>query len=97
MIRIEPDTFYTKDDLETLLQGSGVSAQTFLSRIKPKRVLRMLWKGSDLLTAWDRASEIGQVEGRISSPKNRGGRKSRKVGVIGGVFSLEELGLSREQ
>jgi hypothetical protein len=53
MFKIDPDTFYTKQDLITLF-GDTADIETFLSKVQPHKVLRTVYRGKDLLRAWDR-------------------------------------------
>ncbi|MCG3198353.1 MAG: hypothetical protein GHCLOJNM_02852 [bacterium] len=98
MIEIHPNRFYTRGDLAELLAPAGVDVDHFIATVKPRRVLKALYRGSDLLTGWDRARELGEPV-PIPQAKNSGGRR-RKTGpngsedrLIGGIFSREEIGL----
>ena len=65
MMRLEPDALYSRRDIETGLKGSGLSVETFLARLKPRKVFRGLWWGRDLLTAYENAEAL--VEAAHSS------------------------------
>lgn len=98
MIQFDWDSFYSRSDLAEMLGPHGVDVDHFISRLRPRRVFRALYRGSDILEAWDRATELSEP---ATPPPTRhpGGRRGktasnrRKKGLIGGVFSPEELGL----
>jgi hypothetical protein len=98
MILIQRDALYTRQDLAELLEPAGVDVDTFISKIKPRRVLRALYRGSDLLTAWDSAMELSEPMS-LPAAKNSGNRKRRssptKGNLIGGVFTPEDIGLAK--
>lgn len=97
MIRIERDTLYTRADLAELLAPAGVDPDTFIARLRPRKVFRCLYRGADILTAYDQAAPLAEQHA-LPPAKNRGGRrrtarKGSEAKLIGNVFSLEELGL----
>lgn len=89
-IRIERDVLYTRSDLATILEPAGINVDTFLSRLGPRKVFRMVWLGEDLLEAYREAPAL-RDEKPMPPPKNRGNRKG--TGKIGGLFTREEVGL----
>ena len=59
--KIDRDTIYTKDALISHLEGI-VNIDVFLRRLQPRHVLKNAWLGSDILTALERSSGMGEDE-----------------------------------
>ena len=98
-LRIDPDTVYTKRDLAEALNSVGIDVDLFLGRVKPKKVFRSCWLGSDILEALRRAPKLSERKA-LSAPRNKGNRTSPKKSSasppgkrFGGVFTPEEVGL----
>ena len=86
-IHIDPDAAYSRGLLkEAVCDPLGIDVDTFLSRLKPRKVFRGAWLGSDVLNAWRAAAPL---EERAKPPKAKGRRK-RATG-----FTPEELGISK--
>jgi len=51
MVRIDPDTLYSRADLQEALRPFGVDADTFVARIRPRRVFKAFLVGQDILNA----------------------------------------------
>jgi hypothetical protein len=98
MILIQRDALYTRQDLASLLEPLGIDPDTFISRLKPRKVFKRAWLGEDLLEAYRRASPLADLH-TMPEPKNRGNRKRRssptKGNLIGGVFTPEDIGLAK--
>ena len=90
MFEILEDGFYTRADLQRLLEGTGVNADTFVARLRPRKVFRCHHRGADLLEAWDRAPALKDLK-LLPQPKNRGGRRGRRASVQ--LITREEIGL----
>ena len=78
MIRIDPSTLYTRQDLAYLLDGSGVDVDFFIRRIQARKVFRFLWLGSDILEGLRTAPAL-QENKKLEMPaaQNQGNRKRR--------------------
>ena len=94
------NTLYTRSDLATLLDGSGVDVDTFVGRLKPRKVFRRLFLGRDLLNALDTAPALREEStDSPASPnaprKTSGNRPLRRTtkNLIGGHFTPESLGI----
>jgi len=104
MIRIEASTLYTRQDLISLLDGSGVDPDFFIGKLKPRKRFRMLFWGQDLLDALAAAPILGESEDRADPLPGIPGRKRGRPwkqdaipavkGLIGGMFRPEDLGIS---
>ena len=82
MIRFEENIFYTRADLAKLFAGSGLDPDTFIARLKPRKVFRAGWLGSDLLEAFRKAPAIDQREEKAQCPRNSGNCRSRRRETI---------------
>ena len=101
MFEIHKDAFYSRSDLQELLKPMGVDADLFIGRLRAKKVFRAVWKGSDLLTAWETAPALadrGSDDGPdMPKAKNKGNRRRRpgprKGNVCGAKLAaqMEEL------
>lgn len=85
MIRIERDTFYSRADLQALLEPCGVDADTFIGRLRPRKVFRALYKGSDILAAYDAAVPLAETH-ELPPPKNSGNRGRCKRAAVEALF-----------
>ena len=79
MIELKPDCLYTRDDLKAMLEPAGVDPDAFVARIKPRKVFRQVWLGSDLLTALRKAPTLAATPSSgmapsTSTPKRRSAR-----------------------
>jgi hypothetical protein len=82
VIEINPNALYTRADLAEMLAPVGIDADTFVARLKPKRVFRMAWLGKHIVEAFDAApvlAERGDAGGGVSLPaaQNKGNRTRR--------------------
>ena len=80
MIEIKRDALYSRADLAKMLRDSGIDVDTFIARLKPRKVFKALYYGADLLKALDAAPALKErAAARTSAkPKNKGGRRRRK-------------------
>ena len=82
MIRIDPDTLYTREDLVELLAPLGIDWDGLCARLRPRRVSRMVYRGKDILAAWDCAPALSERPGVAMPPAaNRGNRRRRGANV----------------
>ena len=83
MIEIKPDTFYTRQDLASLLAPAGVDVDTFTARLKARKVFRAVWSGRDLLDAYVKAPALGERaddgDAALPEARNRGNRRRRRA------------------
>lgn len=62
MFKIDPNTLYSKDDIHREL-GEAMTVETFLNRLQPRKLFKNLYRGKDLLDAWERClSEDTKVQ-----------------------------------
>ena len=71
MIVIEPNAFYTRSDLEDLLEGSGVNVDTFIGRLRPRKVFNRLFGGKDLLEAYERVETLAGANRTVTSSNTK--------------------------
>jgi hypothetical protein len=81
MIEIQPNALYSRSDLAAMLEGSGVDVDTFIARIKARKVFRMLWLGEDLLAAIRSAPALSDRSdsAELPEPRRRGGWSTRRL------------------
>ena len=96
-VRIDPDTCYTRAALKESVTGPlGVDVDRFLARIKPRKVFRTCWLGSDILEAWRAAEALGTLKDRDSakSGRKRRARKAKECrpGTVSG-FDPRKIGM----
>lgn len=48
VIELKPNCLYSRPDLATMLEPAGVDVVTFIARLRPRRVFKMLWMGEDI-------------------------------------------------
>ena len=97
MIRIEADVFYTRSDLADLLKPAGVDVDTFVGKLKPPKVFKQLYRGRDLLEAYENAVRPGE-DRQVESPRSKTRRGNtpplnEKKDLIGGVIDPKKIGL----
>ena len=82
MIEIRPHALYSRSDLALMLEGTGVNVDTFIGRLKPRKVFKMLFYGKDLLTALDQAPALAEPKQLVKTPaaRNVRNRQQRKQG-----------------
>lgn len=78
MLRIDPLTLYTRSDLSAMLEGSGVDVDTFIARIKARKVFKMLWLGEDLLAAIRLAPALAERSDCPAVPKPKSQARQRR-------------------
>lgn len=61
MIPLNPDALYSRDDLRELFKTFKLDSDAVIARIKPKKVFRCVWLGSDLLDALRSAPALGEI------------------------------------
>lgn len=96
MIEINPNALYTRSDLINLLEPVGIKADSFVARIRPRKVFRPVWLGKDLLDAIASAPpladrpEMHQAKpARFEAPA-KGGAKASPTGKRSEARSLLE-------
>jgi hypothetical protein len=99
MFGLDPNTLYSWSDLTSLLEPLGIDPDTFIARIKPRKVFKMAWLGEDLLEACKRAPTLADLHA-LPERKNNGNRTRRKARasqpaekLIGGLFTAKEIEL----
>jgi len=102
---ILPNALYSRSDLEHELKPLGIDVDGWLSRIKPVRRFRSAYWGNDLIRAVNEAPAIDLSRGGVGkpghdlpNPKQHGKRvhttkQVKSVRLIGGHFTLDELGV----
>ena len=73
MIEIKPNALYTRSDLAAMLEDTGVNVDTFIGRISPRKVFKMLYFGQDLLDALSEAP--GLAEKKTPARSTRAGNR----------------------
>ena len=77
MVRLDPCGFYTRPELIALFAEAGVDWDSLAAKLKVRRVHRSVFRGQDILTAWELAEEIDLSRSRakpgrtIELPKGR--------------------------
>lgn len=89
MVRIDPDTLYSRSDLREILDPLGIDPDFFVQRIRPRKVFKQAFLGADLLEAIKTADPLGSTEKALPPAKNKGGRKTKRIGG----FDPGEVGL----
>ena len=92
---IDPDTIYSREALAEGLAPLGIDVDHFIRRTRPRRVFRMGWLGSDILTAIREAPAL-HAAAEIPEPKNRGGRRKGKRGPAQRIRLVDVLGPETE-
>jgi len=83
VIEINPNALYTRADLAAMLAPAGVDVDRFVARLRPRKVFRAFWKGSDLIEAYDKAPALAeQAEAPIPAAQNGGNRRRRGAHVV---------------
>lgn len=95
-VRIDENGVYTRSILrQEVTDRLGIDVDTFLQRLKPKKVFRKAWLGSDILDAW-RAAPGLEHQLKTMMPhaytKRRNLKRKEKGGVSKG-FTPEEIGV----
>lgn len=94
MFEFKNEALYTKADLARFTDQAGLDVHHFLSRLKAPKRFKGLWWGRDILEALEKVPILGDQPQAVSlAPKNQGGRRKKKTGLIGGMFTPEELGI----
>lgn len=106
MIKIDPNTFYSRKDLETLLAPYRLHVNTFIARVRPAKRFGSLFWGRDLIDAIDAApllregrvetaAKVGQcLSSARTGDRGQGAKPRKSSGKIGGIFDPADLGLS---
>ena len=95
MIRIDPHALYTRADLTTMLDGSGVDVDHFIARLRPRKVFKCLFFGRDLLQALETVPALSDRSNQSNEPampaaKNKGNRRRRGI-KNGNLGPLEQI------
>jgi hypothetical protein len=77
LIEISPNGLYSRQDLAELLRPFGLDADHFIGRLRPRKVFRSCWLGSDLLAALRDAPALDDRRRAVPEPRGRGGRRGR--------------------
>jgi len=90
MIRIDRDTLYGRQDLVELLKESGVDVDHFISRLKCRKVFRMLWLGADILETLRTSPALAERDNEdaalpLTIPGRRRGRSRNQDAAAGGT------------
>jgi hypothetical protein len=85
--RIDPTSFYSRDDLAGMLKPLGIDPDSFISKVKPVKRFRLAWWGADLIEAIEKTPSIG----RDNTPKPP---KRKKPFGEDGPITREEIGLT---
>ena len=96
MFEIKPNAFYSRADLAKLLEPAGVDVDTFIGRLRPRKVFHRLFFGEDLIEAMRRAPALAEREEADNvelpaPPKARRGarRKTRSKAASGSATTLD--------
>lgn len=83
MFKIEENALYSRADLAEGLAPMGVDVDHFIARLRPRKVFRMVWLGSDILKAFQTATPLSEQEDapELSPPDTRGLRTKRRCGT----------------
>lgn len=81
MMKLDPQTLYSRADLAAMLADCGVDVDHFISRIRARKVFKMIWLGEDILAALRTAPALSDRSECADMPKarNRGNRRGRKA------------------
>lgn len=94
----EDEWYFSKDDVRDRVEPAGIDVDTFLSRLNPRKVFKVLFKGSDLNEAYMLAASLEDGVRKpiepVDLPETRR-RRSRKPGKTYGGFSAEVIGLEQ--
>lgn len=104
MVKIEPNAFYSRQDLIDLLDSVGIDADLFIARVRPRKLFRMAWWGEHLIDALRNTEALTTEEKPVprsgitkrAKPKSQGkmGKsEERSRRLIGGYFDPREIGL----
>lgn len=79
MFKIEENVLYSRADLAEGLAPMGVDVDHFIARLRPRKVFRMVWLGSDILKAFQTAPSLSDQDDtpELPHPANRGNRTKR--------------------
>ena len=91
MFEIHPNALYTRSDLETAFSEMGVDVDTFISKIKPKRISKAVYWGADLIEAINEAEPLQGLS--RSRSKLRFSRERRRAKAA--PFTDKELGIAK--
>jgi hypothetical protein len=90
MFEIRPNALYSRQDLLEALGQMGVDADNFIARIKPRKFVKQLYLGQDLLDACRRVPELGEgrdvkvietVRGLNNSARRGSGRRAGRISL----------------
>lgn len=84
MVELKSNVLYTREDLAHMLGPAGINVDTFISRLRPRKVFRMAWLGEDLLKAFREAPSLCETEANLppveGEPRRRGRPKAAHAG-----------------
>ena len=97
LIELRPHCLYTRNDLANLLSGSGLEVDTFIARLRPRKVFKLLFFGEDLIAALRTAPALSDRSDApaLSSTKNRQKQRKKHGNEEPGSKLIKEYGLRR--
>lgn len=85
-IAIDPNTLYSREDLDTMLSPLGLSARTFISRLPLRdRPFRKLYLGADILMAFREFQRVKPARTFAEAEKRMNKGASIRDLVFGGT------------
>ena len=58
MLEIKGHAFYTRADLSAMLEPAGVDVDTFIARLRPRKVFHRVFWGEDIIEAMRKAPSL---------------------------------------
>ena len=80
MVRIDPHSLYSRQDLVELFKPLGIDADGLIVRIKPIKRFRRAWWGADLIQAIEKAPALNEKADDMRPadlPQTANGRRGR--------------------
>ncbi len=91
MIKLDPLAYYTRSDLAELLGPTGVDVDTYIGRLRPRKVFRQLFWGEDLIEAQRQAKGLGEADEPVATRVKRPAEKRRRKKRSSDMGPLERL------
>ena len=89
MIEFWPNALYSREDLRTILAAEKMNADSFIAKIRPKKIFRALWLGKHLNDAMAAGPALSEKP-TLPPGRNKGGRKAAGNGDL---LAIDDLGL----